>query len=48
MAWNVETPWKPNPRSRPPCAINGAAALAIIGVTWGGWVTGSHATELVR
>jgi hypothetical protein len=48
MASDDETPWKPNFRSSPPRAINGAAALAIIGVTWGGWVTGSHATELVR
>jgi hypothetical protein len=48
MASKDETPWKPNPRSSPPRAVSGAAALAIIGVTWSGWVTGSKATELVR
>jgi len=48
MASKDETPWKPNLRSSPPCAVSGAAALAIIGFTWGGWVTGSKATELVR
>lgn len=29
-------------------AIVGAAALAIIGFNWGGWVTSSAATELTR
>jgi alpha/beta superfamily hydrolase len=29
-------------------AVIGAAALAIIGFNWGGWVTGSAATELTR
>jgi hypothetical protein len=29
-------------------AVGGAAALAIIGFTWGGWVTGSKANELAR
>jgi multidrug efflux pump subunit AcrA (membrane-fusion protein) len=29
-------------------AVGGAAALAIIGFTWGGWVTGSKANELTR
>src|SRR6185295_3198221 len=48
MASKVETPWKPNSQSSPPCAVSGAAALAIIGFTWGGWVTGSKATELVQ
>jgi hypothetical protein len=48
MAPKDETPWQPNPRSSPPCAVSSAAALAIIGFTWGGWVTGSNATELVR
>ena len=42
MASKDETPWKPNPRSSPPCGVSGAAALAIIGFTWGGWVTGSN------
>jgi len=48
MASKDETPWKPNPRSSPLCAVTGAAALAIIGFTRVGWVTGSKATELVR
>ena len=29
-------------------AVGGAAALAIIGFTWGGWVTGSKADVLAR
>lgn len=29
-------------------AVGGAAALAIIGFTWGGWVTGGKANELMR
>jgi hypothetical protein len=29
-------------------AVGGATALAIIGFTWGGWVTGSKANELAR
>jgi alpha/beta superfamily hydrolase len=29
-------------------AVGGAIALAIIGFTWGGWVTGSSANELAR
>jgi DNA-binding CsgD family transcriptional regulator len=33
MAAKDETRWKPNPRSSPPCAVSGAAALAIIGFT---------------
>ena len=48
MASKAETPWKPNPQSSPPRAVSGAATLAIIGFTWGGWVTGSKAPELVR
>jgi alpha/beta superfamily hydrolase len=29
-------------------AVGGAIALAVIGFSWGGWVTGSKATELAR
>src|SRR5882672_10039210 len=29
-------------------AVGGAAALAIVGFTFGGWVTGGKATELAR
>jgi alpha/beta superfamily hydrolase len=29
-------------------AVGGAAALAIVGFTWGGWVTASKANELTR
>ena len=48
MASKVETPWKPNPRSSPPLRSQRCRWLAIIAFTWGGWVTGSNATELVR
>ena len=29
-------------------AVGGAVALAIVGFTWGGWVTGGKADELAR
>jgi len=39
---------RPIQPSSPPCAVEGAAALAVIGFTWGGWVTGSKTNPLAR
>jgi len=42
--------WKLTPKVEAACwgVVCGAAATAFIGFTFGGWVTGGHATELAQ